>query len=67
MKRHTTQALREMSLSQLQTEVDSLVSELGKAKIEHAVGKLSNPALLKMVRKEIARIKSIMSEKELTV
>ena len=61
------QALRELS-------DDKLVDELGKAKAElfnlrfqSATGQLENSARLKAVRKDIARIYTIMRERELNI
>ncbi|WP_068427842.1 50S ribosomal protein L29 [Piscicoccus intestinalis] len=61
------QALRELS-------DDKLVDELGKAKAElfnlrfqSATGQLENSSRLKAVRKDIARIYTIMRERELNI
>ena len=61
------QALRELS-------DDKLVDELGKAKAElfnlrfqSATGQLENRSRLKAVRKDIARIYTIMRERELNI
>lgn len=67
MKRNDIQALHDMTVSELQAKLAELESELGKSKIENAVGKLQNPASLKMTRKAIARIKTILREKEQSI
>jgi large subunit ribosomal protein L29 len=67
MKKQDKQALHEKSVTELEAQLIELESELGKSKIEHSVGKLKSPASLKMLRKSISRIKSILSQKELSL
>lgn len=65
MKRTDIAALHDMSVEELRSKLTEIEAELGKSKVEHAVGKLKNPASLTVLRKEIARIKTIVREKEL--
>ena len=65
MKRTEITALHEMSVEELRSKLAELESELGKSKVENVVGKLKNTASLTLLRKEIARIKTIVREKEL--
>ena len=65
MKRTDITALHEMSVAELNSKLTAIEAELGKSKVENAVGKLKNPASLTLLRKEIARIKTIVREKEL--
>jgi large subunit ribosomal protein L29 len=67
MKQNDIQALHEKSVSELNTQLFELESELGKSKVEHSVGKLKSPSSLKMLRKSIARIKTILREKESSI
>jgi large subunit ribosomal protein L29 len=67
MKQNDIQALHEKSVSELNTQLFELESELGKSKVEHSVGKLQSPSSLKMLRKSIARIKTILREKESSI
>lgn len=67
MKRTDNKTLHEMSVEELRSKLAELESELGKSKVENAVGKLKNTASLTILRKEIARIKTIVREKELGI
>jgi len=57
--------LREMSDVELQKELGELKSELFKLRLQHATNQLENPMKLKDVKKSIARIKTILREREL--
>jgi len=57
--------LREKSDVELQKELGELKSELFKLRFQHATNQLENPMKLKDVKKSIARIKTILREREL--
>lgn len=57
--------IREKSQVELQKELGELKSELFKLRFQHATNQLENPMKLKDVKKSIARIKTIMREREL--
>ena len=59
--------IREMDGLELQNELANLKSELFKLRFQHATNQLENPMKLKEVKKDIARIKTIIREKEMTV
>lgn len=62
MKAHE---LRELSLTELKARLKDEKTALQNMKFNHAVaGQLENPARLKMTRKEIARLNTIIHEKE---
>jgi large subunit ribosomal protein L29 len=54
---------REMSLEELQTEERSLSDELFRLRFQRATGQLEKSSKIGAVRKDIARIKTIISEK----
>lgn len=64
MKKQSVQELHEKTTSELLSVLAEFESELGKSKIEHSIGRLQSPASLRMLRKQIARVKTILSEKE---
>lgn len=66
MKRQDINALREKSTAELVAELAKLRAELTKARHEHKVNKLTNSALLLQHKKQIARISTILREKELS-
>ncbi len=57
--------IKEKSQAELQKELGELKSELFKLRFQHATNQLENPMKLKDVKKSIARIKTIMREREL--
>lgn len=62
MKAHE---LRELSLTELNARLQDEQETLQDMKFNHAVaGQLENPARVKMTRREIARLKTIIHEKE---
>lgn len=58
--------IREKSNAELLKEVDSLKEELFNLRFQQATGQLENPARMKQVKKTIARIKTIITERELS-
>ena len=57
--------LREKSLEELKTEEQELKEQLFKLRFQHATSQISNPLELNAVKKDIARVKTIIREKEL--
>jgi len=57
--------MRDLSIDELRVKERDLVDELFKLKIRHTTGQLDSPAALKNVRRDIARVKTVMKRKEL--
>ncbi|MDO5737731.1 MAG: 50S ribosomal protein L29 [Eubacteriales bacterium] len=57
--------LREKSPSELNEELRELKEELFKLRFRHATRQLDNPLQLKEVKRQIARVKTILREQEL--
>ncbi len=57
--------LRELSIEELRQKERDLTAELFNLKFQHATGQLENTERLPQVRKDIARVKTILREKEL--
>ena len=57
--------VREMTDVELNNELSNLKSELIKLRFQSATNQLDNPLQIKSVRKDIARIKTILREREL--
>ena len=57
--------IRDLSIDELQVKHRDLTDELFKLKIRHTTGQLDSPAALRNVRRDIARIKTVMGRKEL--
>lgn len=58
--------MRDMNNDDLQKEVNTLKEELFTLRFQQATGQLTNTARLKVVKKTIARIKTVMTERELS-
>ena len=56
--------IRDLSVDELQQKNRELVDELFKLRLRHASGQLESPAMLGKVRRDIARVKTILVEKE---
>ena len=57
--------IRDLGIDELRMKERDLVDELFKLKIRHTTGQLDSPAALKNVRRDIARVKTVMKRKEL--
>ena len=57
--------IRELSDAEINEKLSSLKSELFNLRFQHAINQLDNPMRLKAVKKDIARLKTIIREKEL--
>ncbi|MGL5257225.1 MAG: 50S ribosomal protein L29 [Proteocatella sp.] len=55
--------LREMTQEELSTKLTELKVELFNLRFQLATGQLENPVKVKFVKREIARVKTILNEK----
>ena len=56
--------IRDLSIEELQKEVISLKEELYTLRFAQATGSLENPARIKDIKKTIARIYTVLTERE---
>lgn len=59
--------IRNMTTAEIEQKVASLKEELFNLRFQLATGQLDNPARLREVRKEIARSKTVLRERELGI
>lgn len=57
--------INDMSSPDLEKELSELKTELFKLRFSHATNGLDNPMRIKEVRKDIARIKTVLRQREL--
>ena len=57
--------MRELTEVELNTELSKMKKELFNLRFQHATGQLENPVQMRELRKDIARVKTIIREKEL--
>ena len=55
--------LRDKSLAELEDEKENLVKEQFNYRIQRSTGQLGQSHLLKQVKKDIARVKTVLNEK----
>jgi large subunit ribosomal protein L29 len=65
MKRNDITALQTKDSAELQQQLRGLETELVKARLERSAGKLENPAKVKSLSDDIARVKTVIREKQL--
>ena len=57
--------MRELTEVELNTELDKMKKELFNLRFQHVTGQLENPVKMRELNKDIARVKTIIREKEL--
>ena len=57
--------LRDKSTEELQAQLTSLKKDLFFLRMQHATNQLDNPLKIQTVKKDIARVKTIIREREL--
>ncbi len=57
--------IREMSVNELNEKLGDLKAELFNLRFQHTINQLDNPMRLKEVKKDIARIKTMIRANEL--
>lgn len=61
----TSKGIRELSTEEQQTKLKDLKEELFNLRFQLAINQLENPTRIKAVKKDIARISTILREDEL--
>jgi len=56
--------IRELSLEEIVRKRDDLSQEIFNLRFQHGVGQLENTAKLKQTRRDIARVNTILREKQ---
>ena len=57
--------IRQMTTQELDNKLNDLKAELFNLRFQLATGQLDNPMRIKSVRKDIARVKTIIREREI--
>lgn len=56
--------VRDLSIDELQQKGRELSEELFRLRMRHAAGQLESPSMLGQIRRDIARVKTVLVEKE---
>ena len=59
------QEIRELSVAELSEKLADLKDELYKLRFQHAINQLDNPMRITAVKKDIARVQTVLREAEL--
>ena len=65
MKVNEIKELQNLSVAELNTKLSELKEELVNLRFRHATGQLENPVSLRNCKKDIARVQTIIRQKEL--
>ena len=65
MRRMKANDIRKKTNEELAVELNELKSELFKLRFQYATNQLENPLKMKSVKKDIARVKTILREREI--
>ena len=57
--------VRKMSAAELETKLGELKKDLFQLRLQHATNQLENPVKIAQVKRDIARVKTIIREQEL--
>jgi len=57
--------IRELTMNELETELKKTKNELFNLRFQHVTGQLENPMRMKDVKRDIARIKTVIRENEM--
>ena len=57
--------IRELSMAELNQKLSDLKAELFNLRFQHAINQLDNPLRPQVVRKDLARLQTVIREKEL--
>lgn len=67
MKKNKVKDFRDMTTGEVLKEIDDYKTELFNLRFQLATGQLENPMRIREVRKNIARGKTILRERELNI
>ena len=59
--------IRSLTNDELNAKLISVKAELFNLRFQHATGNLANPMLLNSLKKDIAKIKTVLTERELDI
>lgn len=57
--------MREMTTAELNDELNKMKKDLFNLRFQHVTGQLENPIQMRNIKRDIARVKTVIREKEL--
>lgn len=67
VRRMKAKELAELTTAEIEQKLRTLKEELFNLRFQKATGQLENPARIRQVRKDIARAKTVLRERELGI
>ena len=67
VSRMKAKELAELTTAEIEQKLRSLKEELFNLRFQKSTGQLVNPARIRQVRKDIARVKTVLRERELGI
>lgn len=58
--------IRDLAVEEIRTRIDEEEDQLRQLQFQHAIAHIENPTLLREKRRLVARLKTILNEKETT-
>ena len=58
--------LRELSLEELEHKLEDLTQELFNLRFQHVTDQLENPMRLRQTKKDVARVKTVLRERQIS-
>ena len=58
--------IKELSVKEIEERIDATNSELVRFELNHSISPLENPLLIRHTRRNIARLQTILRQKQLT-
>ncbi|MFQ6092139.1 MAG: 50S ribosomal protein L29 [bacterium] len=62
-----TEQIREMTVSEIRSQLHDLEEELTNLRFQKVTSQLDNPLRVRMVRRDIARLKTVLHEHEVGI
>lgn len=60
-----TNEIRDLSIEEIAQRIEEDERELSRLTFQHAISGLENPLILRTIRREIARFKTLLKEKQI--
>ncbi|MBP8849559.1 MAG: 50S ribosomal protein L29 [Breznakibacter sp.] len=61
-----TSEIKELSVKEIEERIDATTNELVRMELNHSISPLDNPMKIRATRRNIARLQTILRQKQLT-
>jgi large subunit ribosomal protein L29 len=67
MSKTSANEFREMNEAQIQDKLNEAKAELFNLRIQHSIAQLTNPSRIGVVKRDIARMKTVLRERQIAL